>query len=204
MSWVFLTEEHAYKLKKPIHYNGIDFTTVARRRHNCEEEVRLNRRLAPAVYLGVLPLTCEPNGELALNGGGGVVDWLVQMRRLPAEHMLDVVLAESRVAVEEAAIRAAAGHLARFYVNAPAEPVSCPSLARRTALDLHNCMAASDRYASGAKGRVARLCANPQMDRAIEKARTHGVRVIHRRLGTIEEPRMPGWRRRCSNIPVTA
>ncbi len=133
MSWVFLTDEHVYKLKKPIHYNGIDFTTAERRRHNCEEEVRLNRRLAPAVYLGVLPLTREPNGELALNGRGGPVDWLVQMRRLPAEHMLDVILAESRAAAEEAAIRAAAAHLARFYVDAPAEPVSGPAYCKRLA-----------------------------------------------------------------------
>jgi uncharacterized protein len=124
MSWVFLTDRHAYKLKKPIRYDGIDLTTSALRRSNCEEEVRLNRRLAPDIYLGIVALTRAPNDELALNGRGEPVDWLVEMRRLPAEHMLDVILAESRATAEEAAIRAVAGHLARFYVNASAETVS--------------------------------------------------------------------------------
>lgn len=133
MSWVFLTDQHAYKLKKPIRYNGIDFTTSALRRSNCEEEVRLNRRLAPAVYLGVVPLTGGPDGALALDGRGEPVDWLVQMRRLPAEHMLDAIIAESRATAEEAAIRAAAGHLARFYGDARAEPVSGPAYCQRLA-----------------------------------------------------------------------
>ena len=131
MSWVFLTDQHAYKLKKPIRYDGIDFTTSALRRRNCDEEVLLNRRLAPDVYLGVVPLTRGPNGELAMNGRGEPVDWLVEMRRLPAQHMLDVILAESRVTAEEPAIRAAAGHLARFYVEAPAEAVSGAAYCKR-------------------------------------------------------------------------
>lgn len=137
MSWVFLIEQHAYKLKKPIRYNGIDFTTSALRRSNCKEEVRLNHRLAPDVYLGVVPLTRGPNGELALNGSGEPVDWLVEMRRLPAEHMLDVILAESRAAGEEPAIRAAAAHLARFYVNAPTEAVSGSDYRRRLSDGVH-------------------------------------------------------------------
>jgi aminoglycoside phosphotransferase family enzyme len=124
MSWVFLTDRHAYKLKKPIRYNGIDFTTSALRRRNCEEELRLNRRLAPDVYLGVVPLTLEPSGRLTLNGPGEPVDWLVQMRRLPDDLMLDAIIAASRATAEEPAIRAAAGHLARFYAAAPAEPIS--------------------------------------------------------------------------------
>lgn len=131
MSWVFLTDHHAYKLKKPIRYDGLDFTTSALRRRNCEEEVRLNRRLAPDVYLGVVPLTRGPQGDLALNGRGEPVDWLVEMRRLPAEHMLDVILAESRAIAEEAAIRAAASHLARFYIDAPAEAVSVSAYCKR-------------------------------------------------------------------------
>jgi aminoglycoside phosphotransferase family enzyme len=131
MSWVFLTDHHAYKLKKPIRCDGADFTTSALRRRNCEKEVRLNRRLAPDVYMGVVPLTREPHGELALNGRGEPVDWLVEMRRLRSEHMLDVILAESRVTAEEPAIRAAAGHLARFYAKAPPEAVSVSAFCQR-------------------------------------------------------------------------
>lgn len=133
LSWVFVTDAHAYKLKKPIRYDGIDFTTVAHRKRNCEEEVRLNRRLAPAVYLGVVPLTREPTGALALNGRGEPVEWLVQMRRLPSEHMLDAIIAAARVTADETAIRAAARHLARFYVDAPAEAVSGPAHRKRLA-----------------------------------------------------------------------
>jgi len=56
MSWVFLTPQHAYKLKKPVRYDYLDFSTVAARKKNCEEELRLNQRLAPDVYLDVVPL----------------------------------------------------------------------------------------------------------------------------------------------------
>jgi aminoglycoside phosphotransferase family enzyme len=92
MAWVFLTTHHAYKLKKPVCYDTIDFRTIAARRHFCEEEVRLNRRLAPDVYLGVVPLTLNAGGHLELCGAGEPVDWLVRMRRLPGNFMLDYVL----------------------------------------------------------------------------------------------------------------
>lgn len=92
MAWVFLTPQHAYKLKKPVCYGDLDFASVAARRHFCDEELRLNRRLAPDVYLGLVPLTLGERGYLALGGDGEVVDWLVRMRRLPTEFMLDHVL----------------------------------------------------------------------------------------------------------------
>src|SRR5689334_23916119 len=57
MAWVFLTDWHAYKLKKPVILPFLDFGTVEARRHDCEEEVRLNRRLAPNTYLGIVALT---------------------------------------------------------------------------------------------------------------------------------------------------
>lgn len=82
MSWVFLAGDRVYKLKKPVHYPFLDFRTLASREFHCREEVRLNRRLAPHVYLGVVPLTQDHGGALALGGGGEVVDWLVEMRRL--------------------------------------------------------------------------------------------------------------------------
>ena len=83
MAWVFLTDRHAYKLKKPVAYAELDFTTLARRHWACAEEVRLNRRLAGSVYQGLVPLTADPQDTLILGGGGEIVDWLVQMRRLP-------------------------------------------------------------------------------------------------------------------------
>jgi len=89
MSWVFLTERHVYKLKKPVRYDFLDFSTFEKRRADCEAEVRLNRRFAPDVYLGIVALTADAHGALRLNGEGEAIEWLVKMRRLPDEHMLD-------------------------------------------------------------------------------------------------------------------
>jgi aminoglycoside phosphotransferase family enzyme len=118
MSWVFLADADVYKLKKAIRHDGLDFSTPALRRQNCLAEVLLNRRLAPGVYHGVVALTREADGRLAIAGRGTPADWLVHMRRLPAERNLETILRAGRTAAEEAAIRAAARHLARFYASA--------------------------------------------------------------------------------------
>jgi aminoglycoside phosphotransferase family enzyme len=97
MSWVFLTKHHAYKLKKPILLDYIDYRTIEARRRFCEAEVTLNRRLAPGVYLGTVPLAHSEGDRLGLHGDGVVVDWLVQMRRLPLEQRLDARLATGQV-----------------------------------------------------------------------------------------------------------
>src|SRR3990170_2390421 len=92
MSWVFLTDRRAYKLKKPVRTSYLDHQTVEARRHACAEELRLNRRLAADVYLDLVPLTIT--GDVpTLGGTGEIVDWLVVMRRLPAERMLSNVIA---------------------------------------------------------------------------------------------------------------
>src|SRR3989338_11695711 len=92
MSWVFLTPQHAFNLKTPVRYDYLDFSTLAARKKNCEEEVRLNQRLAPGVYRGVVALTMDARGEMQIEGQCEVVDWLVKMRRLPAERMLDYLI----------------------------------------------------------------------------------------------------------------
>ncbi|MDH5484184.1 MAG: hypothetical protein OEY43_03020, partial [Gammaproteobacteria bacterium] len=61
ISWVFLTGEFAYKVKKPVNFGFLDFTSLAKRKFYCEEELRLNRRLAPQIYLGVIPITEQQN-----------------------------------------------------------------------------------------------------------------------------------------------
>lgn len=82
ISVAFLAGKFAYKLKKPVDFGFLDFTTPEKRRHFCEEEVRLNRRLAPSVYLGVEPVTRTPDG-LRVGGTGEAIDWVVKMERLP-------------------------------------------------------------------------------------------------------------------------
>ncbi|MDX6751664.1 hypothetical protein SH611_17805 [Geminicoccaceae bacterium 1502E] len=117
MAWVFLAGAHAWKLKRPVRYPFLDFSTIELRRRDCEAELRLNRRLAPDVYLGVVPLIRRTDGRLRLGGDGEPVDWLVQMRRLDAMLFLDRLIA--RGSVPEAALRSAARLLAGFYRSAP-------------------------------------------------------------------------------------
>lgn len=102
LSYVFLTDRYAYKLKKPVRDAFRDFTTLDARRLNCVEEVRLNRRLARDVYLGVAALTRE-SGALVLEGLGEPVEWLVKMRRLPRRLMLDIAMKEGRAGARDIA-----------------------------------------------------------------------------------------------------
>ena len=76
MSWVFLGDTLVYKLKKPVRYEFLDFSTLEARRLNCQREVELNRRLAPDVYRGTVPLTLRSDGSLHLGGPDHLVDWL--------------------------------------------------------------------------------------------------------------------------------
>jgi aminoglycoside phosphotransferase family enzyme/predicted kinase len=89
ISHVFLAGPYVYKLKKPVRYDFLDFSTMAAREHACREELRLNRRLAPETYLDVLPITRTADGSYRIGGTGRPLDWLVQMRRLPTEMTLD-------------------------------------------------------------------------------------------------------------------
>ena len=122
MSWVFMTGRNVYKLKKPMRYDFLDFSTLALRQYYCEEEVRLNRRLAPEVYLGTVPLTMDAAAQIHLGGDGDVIDWLVHMRRLPAQCMLDNRIRQGVAA--ETDIRQIASTLARFYRQCAAVEVS--------------------------------------------------------------------------------
>lgn len=120
MSFVFLTDRHAYKLRKPVLYDFLDFSTLAARHADCLEEMRLNRRLAADVYLDVVALTQRADGPLQLAGGGEAVEWLVKMRRLPRELMLDRAICGERVSPDD--VRRFVLVLAEFYRRA--EPVA--------------------------------------------------------------------------------
>lgn len=117
MSWVFLTDRYAYKLKRPVRLEFLDFSTLAARYRDCREEVRLNRRLAHDVYLGVEPLTRVPGVGLRLGGDAEPVEWLVKMRRLPRSLMLDEMIRQGTA--READIRRCGHVLADFYRRAP-------------------------------------------------------------------------------------
>jgi aminoglycoside phosphotransferase family enzyme len=127
MSWVFLTERFAYKLKKPVCHDFLDFRTIEARRHYCEEELRLNRRLAASVYLGLVGLSINPLGSLELGEHGTVLDWLVKMRRLPSEHMLDYAIRHRSASADD--IGRVAARMAEFYRDCP--PVALDPAAYR-------------------------------------------------------------------------
>lgn len=121
-SWVFLTDQHAWKLKKPDRGTDFDFSTLEARLQNSLQEVKLNRRLAPGVYLGVVPLTTTASGQLHLNGDGPVVDWLVKMKRLHRKDSLEARISSGSVTRE--AVEQAAKCLALFYTHARPIPLS--------------------------------------------------------------------------------
>jgi aminoglycoside phosphotransferase family enzyme len=96
MSWVFFADDHVLKLKKPVRFAYLDFSTLARREAACRAELKLNRRLANDVYLKIVPLVWTPRG-LAIDGPGVAVDWLVVMRRLDEAWTLERMLLDHRL-----------------------------------------------------------------------------------------------------------
>jgi aminoglycoside phosphotransferase family enzyme/predicted kinase len=96
ISYIFLAGDLAYKVKKPVTFDFLDFSTLEKRGYFCEQEVLLNRRLAPRIYLGVSPITSE-EGCIRVEGAGAPLEYAVKMIRLPQEGMMDVMLDRSEV-----------------------------------------------------------------------------------------------------------
>jgi uncharacterized protein len=120
ISYVFVAGDYVYKIKKPIRFAFADCSTLAARYHFCREEVRLNRRLAPNVYLAVVPIAGDRHGFALAEEGRGfdpeVVEYAVKMRRLPEDRMLDRLLHAGKV--DSALIDALAARLAAFHGDA--------------------------------------------------------------------------------------
>ena len=115
MSFVFLTDDYAYKVKKPVNLGYLDYTTLEKRHFYCQKEVELNRRLCPDVYLGVVPVTRDKE-HILIGGRGEVIEYAVKMRRLPQEAMLDVLLTRNQVSPEM--LTAVAQKLVAFHQSA--------------------------------------------------------------------------------------
>jgi aminoglycoside phosphotransferase family enzyme/predicted kinase len=116
---VFLTEHDVWKVKRPVDYGFVDYSTLEQRRHFCHEEVRLNERLAPGVYRGVVPIRLGPDGH-TLTGEGPVVDYAVRMRRLPESASFEARLRQGTLGHDQ--LWAVAARLARFYAAAAVRP----------------------------------------------------------------------------------
>lgn len=119
ISIVLIAGEHVLKLKKPVKLPFLDFSTLEARRRACDDEVRLNRRLCPDVYRGVVPLHRGARG-LNFRGDGEAIDAAVSMKRLPADRMLDRLLEHDAVSVAE--IEQLARRVAAFHRSAERGP----------------------------------------------------------------------------------
>jgi aminoglycoside phosphotransferase family enzyme/predicted kinase len=115
ISWVFLVGDVVYKLKKRVRFQFLDFSTLAARQAACQQELLLNRRLAPDTYLDVLPISRDAAGQFYWDSSAPV-DYVVHMRRLPADRMLDRLIASGAVAPAD--IQRLSQLLTRFYRQA--------------------------------------------------------------------------------------
>jgi aminoglycoside phosphotransferase family enzyme len=127
-AWVFLRGRYAYKLKKPLRHVAMDYRPRAARKRGCQQELRLNRRLAASVYLAVVPLRSR-DGSLRLSGGGKVEDWLVKMHRLRSSQMLDRLLTRRPLSAVE--LDRLTARLARFFAHARRAPTASQCYAVR-------------------------------------------------------------------------
>ncbi len=159
ISWVFLAGEHAYKLKKPVVLDFVDYGTPGRRRKMCEEEVRLNRRLAPDIYLGTRGVTLlEGRAELIEADDPRAVDYLVEMRRYDERRTLAARL--ERGELSELQLRTVASTLVRFHEAAPPVPVAAPAA-----------LAAERRFERNIHELIGVLEQRPEIDHALALGR---------------------------------
>ncbi|MDU8945795.1 hypothetical protein [Ovoidimarina sediminis] len=146
MSWVFLAGEIVYKLKKPVYYDFLDFSTLKTRHEAVLSEIRLNRRLAEDVYLGFKALRQTGNGELTLEDHGEIVDWLVVMRRLPDDQSLEAAILND--ALTPGDVSKFEALLCDFYASLPPETVRPDDYVGRFDLEI---------------GRIVEVLTDPQL-----------------------------------------
>jgi len=119
MSFLFLTGDYVYKVKKPVDLGYLDYTTLQKRRFFCQQEIELNRRLCPEIYLEVVPIVSSQE-RIRFGGEGETIEYAVKMRQLPLEQMMDRLLPKNLV-TEEILVRVAE-RLAAFHDKAKTSP----------------------------------------------------------------------------------
>lgn len=97
ISWVILSPDFAFKIKKPVHLHFLDFSTLAKRHYYCLQELELNKRLSPDLYLAVLPISNGPQGPQIAGTEGEIIDYAVQMHRMPQNLQMDVCLQNQEI-----------------------------------------------------------------------------------------------------------
>ena len=185
ISWVLLTRDFAWKIKKLVQFDFLDFSTLERRNYYCEEELRLNRRTAPGLYLDVVPI-CGDAEAPVIGGDGEPFEYAVRMRRFDDDRLLSRIVAEGRL--EASMIDALAEHIAAFHSSLPGIsedlPYGCADRIRDDAIDNFRTI---ERLAIG------------------DEFQTAEVRHLHawtqtaaeRLAGTFEQRRADGFVREC-------
>ncbi len=113
ISYVALTDTYVYKIKKPVNFGFLDYSTLEKRKYFCDEEIRLNKRLCPEIYLDVVRLTKRKNGGLEINGAGLLVDYAIRMNQFSQKHIMTSLLKNKAITKEH--IDALCDILVDFY-----------------------------------------------------------------------------------------
>lgn len=181
ISVVFLVGERAFKLKRAVRLPYVDYSTPARRKTCCEEEVRLNRRTAPDLYRGVVPVTQSAAGVLRIGGTGTPVDWLVEMRRFDQDGLLDAVARRGGLDVDLAARIGVAA--ASLHAGAAVRHDHGAASATQWVID------ENDAELSAAGAAVSQAA----------RARLHAASTaaLRRHADLLEDRRVHGWVREC-------
>ncbi|RLB10258.1 MAG: gluconokinase [Deltaproteobacteria bacterium] len=120
ISMVFVCDLHVYKIKKPVNFGFLDFSTLDKRRHFCHKEVELNRRLAKDIYLGVVPVIFDGKRHLIDKGEGEIVDYAVKMKRISEDMLMSRVFERGELKKED--LIKVAKAIANFHINAETSP----------------------------------------------------------------------------------
>lgn len=177
LSWVLLHGKHAWKIKKPVRLPFVDATALATRQHFCEEELRLNRRLAPSLYISVVPITGTPEAPV-LNGTGQPLEYAVQMRRFPQQALFSHQLEAGTLASTD--VDQLAALLADFHARA-----ACATHAERAGRAEHATSATHARRANPAGD-----LASPARRRAAALAALEGARAA---ASPTEQAQLQNW-----------
>lgn len=182
ISWVFLLDRDVYKLKRPVELGFLDFRSIEKRKRACEAEVELNRRLAPNVYLGVVPIGQTPDGSFHVNGPGQVVDWAVHMVRLSEACRADKLLERGELSLLQ--LDAIAQCLAEFHRQSASGPeISAWGSADHVAQNIRENFAQTrDTIQQFLSGREAAELENWQRDCVRDRAELFHDRAARRRV----------------------
>lgn len=182
ISLVFLAGDSVYKVKKPVKLPFLDFSTLERRQHFCHEEVRLNRRLAGAVYKGVVPIKRTDQGLMIDGTGGDVVEWAVNMQRLPDAATFETRMVEERLDPDQ--VVELASRIADFHRSVPAVAVDAAGQGPGSASQVAQAIRDNLAQARLDQGRSITPNVFHRLHRATEAALRRDEALLTRRAGS--------------------